>query len=107
MDHSSGNDPDLDPLITRGAASIKPTNAKGLLNNRRDHRLSHLERWGRIRLVCLSMSLFFVIYICFSVGAWSDQRPQIIVRIPPNDDSLPGPKGLLLASFLIVKLFFT
>lgn len=83
---NSAHDPDLDPLI-------RPSRAKGTIINRREHRLTHLEKWGRIRLAIISLCLFFVIYVCFAASAWSDQRPQIIVNIPPNDESLPGPFG--------------
>lgn len=82
---NSAHDPDLDPLI-------KPFRAKGIIINRREHR-THVEKWGRIRLGIISICMFFVIYICFAVSTWSEQRPQIIVNIPPNDESLPGPIG--------------
>lgn len=91
MDQSSAQDnggTDLDPLIKTSIG------AKGIVLNRREYRANSVEKWGRIRLAFISMALFFLIYICFAVGSWSEQRPQIIVNIPPNDDSLPGPKGI-------------
>lgn len=83
---NSAHDPDLDPLI-------RPSRAKGLVINRREHRINHVEKLGRIRLGIISICLFFVIYICFAISTWSEQRPQIVVNIPPNDESLPGPFG--------------
>lgn len=83
---NSAHDPDLDPLI-------RTSRAKGIAFNRREHRISHVEKWGRIRLGIMSICLFFVIYVCFAMNAWSEQRPQIVVNVPPNDESLPGPIG--------------
>lgn len=61
-------------------------------NNRRYHHGS--ERWGRIRLGIASIVFICVIYFCFVFGTWVDQRQsQMVVNIPPLDDSLPGPKG--------------
>lgn len=85
---NSAHDPDLDPLIRHSR-----TSTKGIVINRREHRITHVEKWGRIRLSIISICLFFVIYICFAVSTWSEERRQIIVHIPPNDESLPGPKG--------------
>lgn len=84
------SDPDLDPLISNGSATSTPS--KGIVLNKREYR-SHSERWGRFRLGVFSVCIFFVIYFCFIVGTWSDQHPQIIVNIPPSDESLPGPRG--------------
>ncbi len=82
---NSAHDPDLDPLI-------RPSRAKGIAINRREHRITQVEKWGRIRLGVISICLFFVIYICFAMSTW-DQRPQMIVNVPPNDAELPGPIG--------------
>ncbi|KAJ6643681.1 hypothetical protein Bhyg_08646, partial [Pseudolycoriella hygida] len=65
-----------------------------ITNNRRDHRISHVEKWCRIQLGVISICVFFVIYICFAKSTWSEVRHQIIVNVPPNDESLPGPIGL-------------
>lgn len=80
---------DLDPLIKTSIGT------KGIILNKREIRANNLEKWGRARLAFVSMSLFFLIYICFAVRTWSEQHPQIIVNIPPNDETLPGPKGML------------
>lgn len=62
-------------------------------NNRRYHHGS--ERCGRIRWGIASIAFVCVIYFCFVFGTWVDQRQaQIIVQIPPLDESLPGPKGI-------------
>lgn len=85
----STTDPDLDPLIS---TSDGVPNGRPILN-RRDYRISQSDRWGRIRLGVLSVCIFFLIYFCFLLDTWSVQRPQMIVNVPPLDDSLPGPKG--------------
>lgn len=84
---NSAHDPDLDPLI-------RQSRTKGIAINRREQRMIHAEKWGRIRLGIISICLFFVIYVCFAMSTWPEQRPQIIVNIPPNDESLPGPSGV-------------
>lgn len=95
---SAGTDQDL--LIK---TSVKTTE---IVLNRRENRAVSLEKWGRIRLTFISMVLFFFIYICFAVGSWSEQRPQIIVDIPPNDNSLPGPKGRHTKYICITFIYF-
>lgn len=79
--------------FTSGGRSRNQNQRLGIISNRRDNRKSHTERWGRIRLGIFSMCFVFFIYICFNVGLWVDQRPPIIVNIPPMDESLPGPRG--------------
>lgn len=73
-------------------------------NNRRYHHGS--ERWGRIRLGIASIGFVCVIYFCFVFGTWVDQRQsQMIVQIPPLDDSLPGPKGISHITHYCVLFF--
>lgn len=81
-------DPDLDPLI------INDIPTKGIIINKREHRINYVENNSRLRFGVLTISLFLFIYVCFMFGTWSDdQRPQIIVNVPPIDENLPGPKG--------------
>lgn len=59
-------------------------------NNRRSHR----EKWARLHIGILIVSFFIVIYFCFSIDLNLDKRaPQIVVDVPPIDDSLDGPRG--------------
>lgn len=88
-------------VITHG-----PRARHGLATNRRDYRKSHAENWGRIRLGILSSCFVFLIYICFSIGIWVDQRPQIVVNIPPMDESLPGPRGISFCALPSIIIFF-
>lgn len=86
---------DLDPLIvgsSNGGGGSK--SSKGIAINKREYRLSQTEKCGRLRLGVFSICIFFVIYFCFAIGTWSDRRLQIIVNVPPSDDTLPGPKGI-------------
>lgn len=92
---NSGHDGSAMNLISGGRPRHQ-NQRFGILSNRRDNRKTHTERWGRIRLGIFSMCFVFFIYICFNMGIWMDQRPPIIVNVPPMDDSLPGPKGILL-----------
>lgn len=90
---------DLSAMVNLGGGShTRPR--RGILSNRRDQRKSSTERWGRIRLGILSICFLFVIYICFSIGLWVNPLPQIVVNVPPMDESLPGPKGTRIHTFL-------
>lgn len=67
----------------------------GILSNRREYKKSHIEYWRSIRMGILSAFFVFFIYICITFSVWIDERPQIVVNIPPMDESLPGPRGKL------------
>lgn len=64
-------------------------------NRRIDHsRRSRSDKWGRIRLGVLSLGFLFIIYFGFLFGTEDSIRsPTILVNVPPQDESLPGPKG--------------
>lgn len=98
---NSAHDPDLDPLI-------KPSRAKRTAIHRREHRITIVEKRGRVRLLLISICLFFVIYICFAMSTWADETSQMIVNVPPMDESLPGPFGeyLLFVCFWYFEFFF-
>lgn len=62
--------------------------------NRSNHRRSHREKWARLHIGILIVSFFIVIYVCFSIDLNIDKRAtQIVVDVPPVDDSLDGPRG--------------
>lgn len=89
---------DLEPLIESQSAAVKNSrwrfNRKvklpGLISRRRDPK-AYQEKCGRIRLgAILCAFAFLVIYL-------SNLKPyqhMMIVRIPDDDNSLPGPKGI-------------
>lgn len=81
------------------------SNRKGGIFNSRDYRKSHAEKWGRIHWGILSIGIFSIIYFCFTLGAWVDERPaQIVVNIPPVDDSLPSPRGNFFCQYYFNKI---
>lgn len=81
-------------------SETKSTNSTASKLNRLDHRRAHREKWGRIHIGILIVSFFSVIYLCFSLNLNVDKRsPQIIVDVPPIDDTLDGPRG----NFMSIK----
>lgn len=69
-------------------------NSTAIKLNRLDNRRANREKWGRIHIGILIISFFSIVYLCFSVNINIDKRqPQIIVDVPPVDDTLDGPRG--------------
>lgn len=74
--------------------------------NRLSYRRSHREKWARLHIGILIVSFFIVIYFCFSIDLNIDKRaPQIVVDVPPIDDTLDGPRGNSTIHFLYFNLF--
>lgn len=98
---SLNKNPDLEPLIeSAGAANSsrwrfnRKVKIPGLINRRRDPTKTYQEKCGKIRLgVILCAFAFLLIYL-------SNLKPYqhlMVVRIPEDDPSMPGPKGNYLA----------
>lgn len=83
----------------------KLNNLANVKLKRLNHRRSHREKWARLHIGILIVSFFIVIYFCFSIDLNIDKRaPQIVVDVPPIDDSLDGPRGNSIIYFPIVIL---
>lgn len=63
--------------------------------NRFDCKQINREKWKRwMNIGVLTFALLFIIYLCFSMSLRLDKQPaQIVVDIPPIDESIDGPKG--------------
>lgn len=64
-------------------------------NNRRGSRRVHPDQWNRKFVGLLCTALVLVVYIFFANQPGNEQptTPVITVNVPPQDESLPGPKG--------------
>lgn len=102
---NSRTDSDLEPLIV-SQESPAAKNSKWRFNRKnklfgfkRREPKSHQEKWGRFRLgAILCAFAFLLIYL-------SNLKPYqhlMVVKIPEDDVSLPGPKGKLqFLSFIL------
>lgn len=63
--------------------------------NRRGSRRVHPDQWNRKFVGILCTALVLVIYIFFANQPGNEQptTPVVMVNVPPQDETLPGPKG--------------
>lgn len=111
LDHNDDDDDDVDGNGAKKRLLLSSSTSSQQLQNayRRNRRYHHgSERWGRIRLGIASIVFVCVIYFCFVFGTWMDdqRQSQMIVQIPPPDDSLPGPKGIYWPCGLLCSVCF-
>lgn len=64
--------------------------------SRTEYRRSYRDKWTRINVGLLTISLLSVILICISMNLTIDKpSPQLIVDVPPIDIDLVGQEGKL------------
>lgn len=98
------------PSSERKRANNLIENKFNNFTNAKVNRRSHREKWARLHIGILIVSFFIVVYFCFSIDLNLDKRaPQIVVDVPPIDDSLDGPRGIsfnrLIFTFLLLIIF--
>lgn len=94
------NSADLEPLIeSQGIGTAGKNNSKWRFNrkvklpglNRRRDLKGYQEKCGRIKLGAI---LCFFALLVFYLSNIKSYQPMMIVRVPEDDASLPGPKGI-------------
>lgn len=118
-ENDEANDDDINqPLLSSNRIPNTIINIKShIIDNKQNHtkkkliqldnrRIIHRDKWRRFHFGILFVFLSCVLYLCFSVNLNIDKRsPQIIVNIPPIDETLSGPRGILKS--LIFITFFS
>lgn len=92
--------PDSEPLIAPPQITKFNKRGKfsGLLIRRRDPK-GYQEKYGRVRLGAILCGFAFLLIYLTNLKPY--QQHMMVVRIPDDDMSLPGPKGM----HLILTLF--
>jgi hypothetical protein len=91
--------PDLEPLIETQNPSVAGKNSRwrinkkvklpGLVLRRRDPK-AYQEKCGRVRLLAILCGFVFLVLYLTNLKPYQN---MMVVRIPEDDNDLPGPKG--------------
>lgn len=82
--------PDSEPLIESKSTKLnKKVKFSGLLTRRRDPK-GYQEKYGRARLGAILCGFAFLLIYLINLKPY---QHMMVVRIPDDDLSLPGPKG--------------